>query len=49
MLGVAGVASKAQQPVLQPTALQVALERLPNMGGQLLAGSGQMGDARVSP
>jgi hypothetical protein len=26
MLGVAGVASKAQEPVLQPPALQVAVE-----------------------
>jgi len=44
MLGVAGVASKAQEPVLQPTALQVAIECLTHMGGELLAGLGQVFD-----
>jgi len=39
---VAGVASQPKKSVLQPAALQVAIERLPNIGGQLLAGSGQM-------
>ena len=50
MLGVAGVASKAQESVLQPAALQVAIEGLPHMSGQLLAGIGQVfGKSRVMP
>ncbi len=44
MLGVAGVASQGQEPVLQPSALQVAIECLPHMGGQLLAGLSQVLD-----
>ena len=40
VLGEAGVASKAQGPVLQPTALQVAIKCLAYMGGQLLADLG---------
>jgi hypothetical protein len=50
MLGVAGVASKAQEAVLQPTALQVAIECLTHMAGELFAGLGQVFDkGRVMP
>jgi hypothetical protein len=44
MLGVAGVAAQAQEPVLQPTALQVAVECLTHMGRELLAALGQVVD-----
>lgn len=44
MLGVAGIAAKAQEPMIQPAALQVAVERLPNVARQLFTGLGQVFD-----
>jgi len=44
MLGVAGVASNAQEAVLQPAALQVAIKCLSHMSGQLFTGLGQVFD-----
>jgi hypothetical protein len=50
MLGVAGLAAKAQKAVLQAAALQVAVERLSHMAGQLFAGLDQVFDkGRVMP
>src|SRR5690625_3897215 len=44
MLGATGVAAQAQESVLQPPALQVAIEGLPHMAGELLSGIGQVLD-----
>ena len=50
MLGMAAVASKTQEAVLRPTALQVTVECLTHMGRQLLAGLDQVvGKSRVIP
>ena len=44
MLGLAGVAAKPQEPVLESAALQVAIECLPHMAGQLFTGLSQVFD-----
>jgi len=44
VFGVAGVASQAQETVLQPAALQVAFECLPHMAGQRFTGLSQVFD-----
>jgi len=44
MFGVAGVAPQAQKTVLQPAALQVAIDRLPHVARQLFTGLGQVFD-----
>ena len=41
---MARVATQPQEPVLQPAALQVGIERMTNMAGELLAGNGQVLD-----
>lgn len=49
-LGASGVAAKAKKAVLKRTALQVALERLPHMTGQMFASLGQVvGKCRAMP
>jgi len=44
VFGMASVASKSQEPMLQTAALQVGLKRLPHMAGQLFTGLGQVLD-----